>query len=108
VLHVEEVGGQGALGGVGVVSALLALLLLLNEGRHVWDARHHELGGGILKGVEEVALGALGSALAEQEVCLANVVIGEGPQQLQNGGESTNSLIDFVSEELPKALLGGI
>lgn len=105
VLHVEEVGGQGALGGVGVVSALLAFLLLLNKGSHVWDARHHELGGGILKGVEEIALGALSSALAEQKVSLANVIIGEGPQELQNGGESTNSLIDFVSKEIQRLLL---
>lgn len=95
MLHVEEVGGQGTLRGVGVVSALLALLLLLNEGGHVWDARHHELGSGILKRVEKIALGALSSALAEQKVSLANVVIGEGPQKLQNSGESANSLIEI-------------
>lgn len=91
MLHVEEVGRQGTLRRIRIMSALLPLLLLLNSGNKLRD-RQNELGGGIIKASENVGLGVLSRGLAEQQVGLANVVIGEGAEQLQDGGETTDSL----------------
>lgn len=91
VLHVQEVGGQRPLGGVGVVSALLALLLLLNSGGHLGRG-DDELGGGIVKVAEQVQLGVVRGVLAEEQVGLADVVLGEVAEQIQDGGEATDSL----------------
>lgn len=92
VLHVQEVGSQRALGRVGVMSALLALLLFLSGLSHITNG-HDELSGGIVKRVEEISLAAaLGGVLAKEQVGLANVVIGEGLEKLNNGAQTTNSL----------------
>jgi hypothetical protein len=96
VLHVEEVGSEGTLGGVGVNGSLLALLLLLNRGSKLRDG-HDELLSSMLKGGQEVILGALSSGLTEEKVGLSNIVGSEGAEKLQNGGETTNSLYHHVS-----------
>lgn len=92
MLHVQEVGGQGTLGGIGVVSSLLALLLLLNRLLQLrGDTRHDELSCRVLKGAQQVSP-AIGSGLAEEQVRLANIVGSEGLDQLNDGVEAANSL----------------
>lgn len=91
VLHVEEVGRQGPLGGVGVVRALLTLLLLLDRRAQVGHGVD-ELGGGTLKVGEKVAVGALGRGLTQQKVSLPDVVGSEGAEELEDGGEATDGL----------------
>jgi hypothetical protein len=96
MLHVQEVGGERPLGGVGVVGALLALLLLLNRSSHVTSNGHHELSSSRLERAEQVTL-ALGGGLTKQKVGLADVVLGERPQELQNGGQAANSLLSGLA-----------
>jgi hypothetical protein len=91
VLHVQEIGGERPLGGVGVMSALLALLLLLDR-RGEFGHRHHELSGGILKVGEDIAMADIRARLAEQKVGLADVVGSELPQNLDHHSESTDGL----------------
>lgn len=79
------------------MSALLALLFLLKLDAKLARHRHHQTGGGGLKGVEQVAL-AVGRGLAEQEIRLADKVLCEGAQKLQNGAQAANSLRIVVSE----------
>lgn len=73
MLHVEEVWCQWTLRGVGIMSSLLAFLLLLNWRSQVGNG-HDQLSGGILEVGENVSLGAFGGGFTEQKVCLADVV----------------------------------
>lgn len=91
VLHVQEVRCERSLGGVGVMSALLALLLLLGGGYKIGGNRHHEAGSSSLERAEQIAL-TLGCGLTEKKVGLADVVLSEGAQKLQNGAQAANSL----------------
>jgi hypothetical protein len=90
MLHVQKVGGQGTLRRVGVVSALLALLLLLSRRAQVAQ-RHEKLPSSGVEAGEEVGM-ALSRGLTQEQVGLANIVVGEVAEQLQNGLEATNSL----------------
>lgn len=93
MLHVQEVRSERALGRVGVMLALLALLLLLDGRDHfVGDSRHHQLGSGILKVGQEVDLAALRGGLAKEQVGLANIVMDEVLKQVQDGSQATDSL----------------
>lgn len=78
MLHVQKVGGQGTLRGIGVVRALLALLLLRLHGRRNVGEGHHELARSILKVGEELPVTIVGSRLSKQKIGLADVVSGEG------------------------------
>lgn len=51
----------------------------------------------MLKGGQEVILGALSGGLAKEKVGLSNIVGSEGTEELQNGGETTNGLYHCVS-----------
>ena len=91
MLHVEEIRCQGPLGRVGIMSALLALLLLLYRGSQLRD-RHYELRSGILKGGQQVILRTFGSGLAKQKISLADIVDSERAQKLEDSGETVDSL----------------
>lgn len=95
-LHVEEVGGEGAPGGVGVERPLLALLLgLLRRhgdglgGLHAaeGDERGLEVNEGLV-GVEVL----LGRGKTQEKVGLPQVVISEGPNELLNRLQAAKSL----------------
>lgn len=51
-LHVEEVGGERALRCIGIVLALLALLLLLNDSRRWGRGSNHIHGHGGCRGLD--------------------------------------------------------
>lgn len=97
VLHVQEVGCERALGGVGIMSSLLALLLFLTGSSRLYlcgrSRRGHadELSSRILKVGQDV-VGTLSSGLSEQKVSLTDVVLSERAEQLQNGTQASNSL----------------
>lgn len=99
VLHVQEVRCERSLGGVGVMSALLALLLLLGGGNKIGGNRHHEAGSGSLERAEQIAL-TLGGGLTEKKVGLADVVLSEGAQKLQDGAQAANSRVSNSKEAL--------
>lgn len=92
MLHIQEVRSQGTLGGVRVMSALLALLLLLDGRCQVTNSVTHELGSGALKVGEKVAMSAFSGGLTEEQVGLTNVIGSERAEQLKNGGQTTDSL----------------
>jgi hypothetical protein len=77
------------------VSPLLALLLLLDGRAHLLD-RHHQLGGSMVKAVEQLILVVLGSGLAKEEVGLTDVVLDEGAEKLIDGVETSNGLDDLL------------
>lgn len=93
-LHVEEVGGQGTLGGVGVMLALLALLLLLNGGQ----GKAGDLGQGLeaedVTNVTNADISAIleEGGLSNQQVGLTEVVGTEGPNKVLDGRKA---LIDL-------------
>jgi hypothetical protein len=91
MLHVEEVGCQGTLGGVGVNGSLLALLLLLNR-RSKLRNWHNELLSGMLKVCKKVVLGAFCGGLAQEKVSLTDIVGSERSQKLHNSGQAIDSL----------------
>lgn len=95
-LHVKEVGGEGAPGGVGVERPLLALLLGLLRGHRdglgglhaaQGDERRLEVNEGLI-GVEVL----LGGGQAQEEVGLPQVVISEGPNKLLDRLEAAKGL----------------
>ena len=89
-LHVEEVGGQGTLGGVGVVLTLLALLLLLDRGQgDARDLRHGLEVEHVAKvGDADVASILKKRGLSNQQVGLTEVIGTEGPNEVLNGSQS--------------------
>lgn len=90
-LHVEEVGGQGALGSIGIMLALLALLLLFN-GRNrdgQWNrARLNIEHAKVLVLLRETTKAVIKRGLAQQQICLRKVFSGEGANDPLNGGQT--------------------
>ena len=95
-LHVEEVGGQRALGGVGVKSTLLALLLLLLLGRGDGlrrgdTAKRSE--GSFQVGERLIVAEVLSRGRkSEKEIGLAQIVISKGLNELLDGLKAAKSL----------------
>ena len=95
-LHVQEVGGQRALRRVGVMGALLALLLLLDRR----DRRSLEDGQDTAEDILnllEVRVTLNVGGLTEQQVGLAEIVVGEALDQILNGLETSVDLFCNVS-----------
>ena len=95
-LHIEEVGGEGSPGGVGVERPLLALLLGLlrrhgNGLRGLHAAEGDERGLKVNEGLVGVEV-LLGRGEAQEEVGLPQVVISERPNELLNRLEAAKSL----------------
>lgn len=95
-LHVKEVGGEGTPGRVGVKSALLALLLLLLRGRGSRLGRRYATQHGqrrLQVGERLIEAQIIGrGGQAEEQVGLAQVVIGKGPNELLDGLETAEGL----------------
>ncbi len=92
-LHVEEVRGQGTLGGIRIMGALLALLLLLDGvATEIHDRVAENLSGSALEVGEEVGRTTIGNRLTKEQVSLTDVLSSEAAQKLKNGAETTNSL----------------
>lgn len=98
MLHVQEVRGQRTLGGIGVVSALLALLLFISRGSRSNNRSDYgrvngrdQRGSVSLEASKEVDL-ALGRVLAEQDVSLTNIVVGERLEQINETRETVDGL----------------
>ena len=95
-LHVQEVGSQRALGRVGVMGALLALLLLLDRrGRRGLEGGQ-DTAEDILDLLQiRVTLNVGG--FTEQQVGLAEIIVGEALDQILNGLKTSVDLFCNVS-----------
>lgn len=98
-LHVEEVGGQGTLGRVGVMLALLALLLLLHDGDGSgsgnWDTRHlrQRLRRKHVGNICETSIILKEGGLPDQQVGLAEIVCVGRADELLDGSQTVVNLV---------------
>ena len=98
-LHVEEIGGQGALRRVGIMSSLLALLLLLN-GRQDQCTCWWEEDQRIFKLTQLGADLEANGTLAQKQVGLAEIVDGKALDEILNGREPGINLPDVNTTQL--------
>lgn len=93
-LHVQEVGGQGTLGCIGIMLALLALLLLLHDGDGSgggnWDTGNlrQRLCRKHVGNVCETGIILKESGLPDQQVGLAEVVCIGRADELLDGSQT--------------------
>lgn len=91
-LHVEEVRSQGTLGRVGIMSALLPLLLLLNGGLLGYRERCRDQSSkSVADLIKVTSIFQIGS-LAQEKIGLAKIILREALDKILDGQEA---LIDL-------------